>query len=1463
MFELKYFPGYLTAAHELSPSADLPPFRIEDIAASGLFARVKAAIFRSLTLFALAFCRSLWPNAQIGRLLVVSRAEDVKEVLENRDVFAVPYGPEMIELAGGANFALGMDGGPHDAQRSVIQSILKREDLDALVAQTRSVTSALITASGGRIDVMRDLITRVATETCLTYFGLDARDHDGFAAWSLAISNLLFADITASEVNRRLALSAASNLRAVIDRAVQKAKSHGANPNTLVGRLVQLQAADSTLDDATIRAILVGLVTGFIPTTTLGGANMLLELLRRPSQMCAAKALAKQGDSAGLQALLQEAERLNPALLPGQWRYAVADGEIAGGTWRRKKVRKDTVLMVSTASALRDPRAFPSAGIFNAERRQQPDLMFGWASHSCLGNHIAMAQITEIFLILLSQTDLRRASGRDGKLQWVGPFPSRLDMEFDPAPVAPVQNMIVVTVPVDANMTLEALQEDIGKLGNPAGPTYQKALDDTGIVHFASLSAVDGGEEGKPKLYLALELNVDGERDWAIRKVVEHAGDWLAPIFAYANPKGLPLANLLCANALTLHTLPWGAIGLNFNGTPEFSVATIRREAALATYVKQALDIYLSSHIGIGNRAVLALDYVRKLIRQDPFIMAMAPLKSLAQSGHRFQDLLFVPSRKQLKISSWTAPSGNWDAFVKLCQAPEVVRIFWIFGGFILAASLSVFLSLPGGLMARISLSIIGGMVAILLFPSLLVIGFLLILRAHEEADIPDDRPPDLDALRKITRSENHHGYAQNHIIAVPILKPGWFRKLTLALSLWGIEKLVSIYFRPGFVLNMGTIHYAKWFRLPGTEKFIFLANYDGSWESYLEDFIMKAHNGQSAAWSNGIGFPRTRFLVFDGAQDGDRFKRWVRRQQNVSPFWYSGYPALTTDQIRNNALIRQGLAQAVTDTTARAWLECFGTMQRPDNVLEADDVQSLMFRGMREFPFASCAVIELPDARANSKVWLAAIMPGQQQQTGPSDTFITFGDHSFADKSHETANFVAFSATGLAKLGLNTISETDGLATFPAAFRLGMATRRRELGDMGASAPERWYWADAIPDTEASGGPAPAVGDVVLFFYARTASALRDLTNNHLMLLNKHQGKCLRLIQTSPGPKGLDFENFGFRDGISQPVIRGTQRFAKGTLPRDIVEAGEFILGYPNNQGHVPPSFTVSASSDGHDHLAVADPPAASSFPGFGDGSPTSDRRDIGRNGSFLVVRQLEQHVDEFDSYTATEACRIRTFYANLPSVTGSPISAEWIAAKLMGRWRDGTPLVDRSVALPRGSIKRDKVPNSDLLPDDDELPDNDFAYGIDDPLGLQCPLGAHIRRANPRDGLQLNDPFQQQITNRHRILRRGRSYEVNTNDGSAPERGLLFVCICGDIERQFEFVQQTWSGGRSFQGLVNELDPILAQEDFGGSRTFTIPTPSGPVTLRNMKKFVTVRGGGYFFLPGRMAIQYLIDLL
>jgi deferrochelatase/peroxidase EfeB len=166
-----------------------------------------------------------------------------------------------------------------------------------------------------------------------------------------------------------------------------------------------------------------------------------------------------------------------------------------------------------------------------------------------------------------------------------------------------------------------------------------------------------------------------------------------------------------------------------------------------------------------------------------------------------------------------------------------------------------------------------------------------------------------------------------------------------------------------------------------------------------------------------------------------------------------------------------------------------------------------------------------------------------------------------------------------------------------------------------------------------------------------------------------------------------------------------------------------------------------------------------------------------------------------------------------------------------------------------------------------------NDFRYAHDDPQGFACPVGSHVRRTNPRDSLFTDSTSPEQAehsANRHRLMRRGRSYgerlagvpvgdTVPVDDGA--ERGLHFICLNADLERQFEFVQQTWVNNPVFGGLSGEVDPLLGdQEKVQG--VMTIPADPLRLRLHGLHRFITVRGGAYFFLPGLRAIRYLASL-
>ena len=244
-------------------------------------------------------------------------------------------------------------------------------------------------------------------------------------------------------------------------------------------------------------------------------------------------------------------------------------------------------------------------------------------------------------------------------------------------------------------------------------------------------------------------------------------------------------------------------------------------------------------------------------------------------------------------------------------------------------------------------------------------------------------------------------------------------------------------------------------------------------------------------------------------------------------------------------------------------------------------------------------------------------------------------------------------------------------------------------------------------------------------------------------------------------------------------------------------IRAGEFILGYRDEENALPQA-------------------------------PAPDQ--LATNGSYLVYRKLHQDVAAFRATLAAAA----RHYAG---------SEEQLAAKLVGRWRDGTPL-DLSPDAPDPAIVADAARN------------NAFSY-LDDQDGMRCPAGSHIRRANPRHGL----PFEGKLVNRHRLIRRGIPYgdplpEGAEDDGA--ERGVVFMCLQASIARQFEFVQAQWFNDGNGLHLGDDEDVLMGRHDGPSPRKMTIPGRP-PHFVGPLSRVVTVRGGEYFFVPGINGLHHL----
>ena len=375
----------------------------------------------------------------------------------------------------------------------------------------------------------------------------------------------------------------------------------------------------------------------------------------------------------------------------------------------------------------------------------------------------------------------------------------------------------------------------------------------------------------------------------------------------------------------------------------------------------------------------------------------------------------------------------------------------------------------------------------------------------------------------------------------------------------------------------------------------------------------------------------------------------------------------------------------------------------------------------------------------------------------------------------------LAFTWDGLRALGVDEAS----LATFPQEFKQGMPARAEILGDTGANHPDHWV-----------GGLASRELHAIVILFARDAAERGRCKSEHERLLAELEGvdvlSSLDLEATPPFDYAHD--HFGYRDRLSQPVIEGS-----GDVPTPgsgaPLKAGEFILGYPDEDG----------------------PPANLPQPEI-----------LSRNGSYMAYRRLQEQVGAFREF--------------LRSHGKTPEERELVAAKLMGRWRSGAPLV--------------------LAPDKDDPSlaadmqrNNDFNYREMDPHGYAVPLGSHCRRMNPRD-TAVN-------MNRRRMIRRGATYGPPLPEDApedSVERGIAAFVVCGSLIRQFEFAQNVWANDKTFHELGNERDPMIGNHD--GTLDFKIPKRPIRKTITGLPAFTTVRGGAYFFLPGLKGLQYLSSL-
>jgi cytochrome P450 len=379
--------------------------------------------------------RNLWPIPRLAGWALVSRYDDVAEVLTRSDAFGVPFGEEIARLndgsAPGTSFMLGIDDrNAHDRQAKLVMQAFTRADVERVVAPVsyQFATNVLDGAGNGPVDAISALITATPLELCHTYYGIQIEDPAKFASASIDVSGHLFGP---PPIKPKPAIDvAAAYVSAVVQSAIDCELEQPSGRDLPLPRLIALHQQDSVALPVTeIRAFLIGMIVGFVPTNTIAGGHILEMLLRNREFMVAARTAAEAGDDDLLKHCLFEAMRFMP-LNPGPFRICSRDYTVAAGSSRAATIRAGTKILASTMSAMLDPRQLNSPRRFDPRRPASDYMLFGYGMHWCVGTYIAQAQITQMFKALLERPGLRRAAGTAGKLKRHGLFPHQLKVEW-------------------------------------------------------------------------------------------------------------------------------------------------------------------------------------------------------------------------------------------------------------------------------------------------------------------------------------------------------------------------------------------------------------------------------------------------------------------------------------------------------------------------------------------------------------------------------------------------------------------------------------------------------------------------------------------------------------------------------------------------------------------------------------------------------------------------------------------------------------------------------------------------------------------------------------------------------------------------------------------------------------------------------------------------------------------------
>ncbi|MGA3339985.1 MAG: cytochrome P450 [Methylocella sp.] len=422
------------------------PMAVLSAQGSGLKEKTAAALQEPLTQrLGFRLLRAFLPNSPVfskkfittypntGTALV-TRHDDVIEVLDRNADFEVVYEPRMRAITGGENFFLGMQDTAHYTRDvSNMRLAVRRDDVAVIVEPlARQLAAKLVAGKAGRIDVPPELSLPVPAAIVTDYFGVTGAPDRDLMEWATLMFRYLFTDVQGDPALEHDALDAAAACRSVLDAAIAKRKTSGETKDDVIGRCLVMQAAGLPgMDDPSIRNNLIGLVIGAIPTISRAAVQALDQLLDRPEAFASAEQAAHDGNDTLFAAHVFEALRFNP-INPIIFRRATRDTEIAAGNFRARKIPKDTMVLASNLSAMFDRLKIEAPESFRTDRPWGDYILWGYGMHGCFGAYINRAVLPAILKPLLVKPGLRRATGDAGQIDTGGTqFPKHFVVEWD------------------------------------------------------------------------------------------------------------------------------------------------------------------------------------------------------------------------------------------------------------------------------------------------------------------------------------------------------------------------------------------------------------------------------------------------------------------------------------------------------------------------------------------------------------------------------------------------------------------------------------------------------------------------------------------------------------------------------------------------------------------------------------------------------------------------------------------------------------------------------------------------------------------------------------------------------------------------------------------------------------------------------------------------------------------------